>query len=146
MSPANQTVFLCAVDGSEGSRRAARYAADRARAESATLRLVHVIDWSPYEVMDVSQTMERHTERAHQIAASQKDVLDPLKTTLGDDLTIETKVDFGHPAEIITEMAAKGVTQVFCGRRGRSKLSAMLFGSVAGSLVQACPVPLTVVP
>jgi nucleotide-binding universal stress UspA family protein len=39
-----------------------------------------------------------------------------------------------------------GAAQIFIGRRGVSKIAALLFGSVAASLVQVSQVPVTVVP
>jgi nucleotide-binding universal stress UspA family protein len=39
-----------------------------------------------------------------------------------------------------------GAVQIFIGRRGLSRLEVLLFGSVAGTLVQMSPVPVTVVP
>ena len=140
------TVFMVGVDGSETAHRAAAYAAERARAEGATLRLVHVVEWSPYEIIDVSEAADRSAEREREIAEAQTKILDPLAAELGDGLTVETSVHHGHASETIARLAEDGVTQVFTGRRGRSKLSSLLFGSVAGALVQVCPVPLTVVP
>ncbi len=140
------TVFLAAVDGSESSGQAAAFAAMRAKAEGATLRLVHVVDWSPYEIIDVSEAAGRPGEREEEIAKAQQEILDPLVAKLSDGITIETEVHHGHPSETIARLAEQGVTQVFVGRRGRSKLKALIFGSVAGGLVQVCPVPLTVVP
>ncbi len=141
-----ETVFLVGVDGSDGAKRAAEFAAARARGEGATLRLVHVVDWSPYEIIDVSEAAMRHAEREKEIEAAQKEILDPLVKELCDGIKVETEVHHGHASETIARLAEKGVTQVFAGRRGRSKLTALLFGSVAGGLVQVCPVPLTVVP
>ena len=140
------TVFLAAVDGSEGAGHAAAFAAMRAKAEGATLRLVHVVDWSPYEIIDVSEAAARPGEREEEIAKAEKEILGPLVAKLSDGIKLETEVHHGHPSETIARLAEKGVTQVFVGRRGRSKLTALIFGSVAGGLVQMCPVPLTVVP
>jgi nucleotide-binding universal stress UspA family protein len=56
-------------------------------------------------------------------------------------------VRHGHPAQVLVDVAREvGAEQLYIGRRGVSTLSALLFGSVAGSLVQISPVPVTVVP
>jgi nucleotide-binding universal stress UspA family protein len=50
-------------------------------------------------------------------------------------------------AEVLCELAQeRGVAQIFSGRLGRGRFKSLLFGSVAGSLVQVSPVPVTVVP
>lgn len=141
------TTFLVAVDGSEGSRKAARFAAERARQEGARVVLVHVVDWSPYDVMTPDELAARHVEREEEIREARKRILEPLAAELRElGVEPELMVRHGHAAETICEVARElDATQVFAGRRGRSKLGALLFGSVSGSLVQICPVPLTVV-
>ena len=50
-------------------------------------------------------------------------------------------------AEVLSGLAGeKGACQIFIGRRGLSRVQSLLFGSVAGTLVQISPVPVTVVP
>ncbi len=142
-----KTTFLVAVDGSEGARRAARFAAERARAGSASLHLLHVIDWSPYEVLTPREIEGRHAEREKELQHVRETVLAPLSAEVGQGLDVTGEVRHGHPAETVCQVAGEiGAAQVFAGRRGRSKMKALLFGSVTGNLVQTCPVPLTVVP
>ena len=142
------TTFLVGVDGSAGSKRAAEYAAVRAAAEGAELLLLHVVDWSPYEVLTPEELESRPVDREEEIARARSEILQPLLDELTrDGLQLEGLVRHGHAAEMTCEVATdRNVDQVFCGRRGRSRLSALLFGSVSGGLVQACPVPVTVVP
>ena len=60
---------------------------------------------------------------------------------------VEGVVRHGHAAQVLSDLAGEtGADQIFIGRRGLSKLQALLFGSVAGSLVQISPVPVTVIP
>lgn len=142
-----KTTFLVAVDGSEGSRRAARFAADRARASGASLHLLHVISWSPYEVLTPREIEGRSAEREQELQEVRRTLLAPLSDEIGQGLEVTGEVRHGHPAEVVCQVAGEvGATQVFAGRRGRSKVKALLFGSVTGNLVQTCPVPLTVVP
>ena len=139
--------FLVASDGSDGAERAARFAAERARAEGAKLVLLHVVDWSPYEVLTPRDLETRHPQREREVQEAQEKILLPLAKAVGDGLEVERLVRHGHPAEKVCEVAEElSVTQVFSGRRGRTKLRSMLFGSVSGALVQSSPVPLTVVP
>jgi nucleotide-binding universal stress UspA family protein len=141
------TLFLVAVDGSEGSMRAARFAAARARAEGARLHLLHVIEWSPYAVLTPRELETRHIEREKEIARAHAEVLEPVAREVGAGLQIHAEARHGHPLELLCEVAQEvGATQLFSGRRGRSTLKTLLFGSIAGGLVQSCPVPFTVVP
>lgn len=140
------TIFLVAVDGSEGSKRAVRFAAERARAEGARLHLLHVVDWSPYEVLTPRELETRHVEREREVERARRDTLEPLAKEL-TGLEVTTDVRHGHVTETVGEVVKElGVTQVFSGRRGRSKVKSMLFGSVTAGLVQTCAVPFTVVP
>ena len=140
--------FLVGIDGSEGAKRAARYAAKRARSEGVVLILAHVVDWSPYEFLTPEELSERPVEHREEVDAAMAGILQPLADELaGDGLKIEMEVVHGHPSERICELAEeRKVDQVFTGRRGRTRVVALLFGSVSGSLVQICPVPITVVP
>ena len=142
------TTFLVGVDGSEGAQRAAEYAAKRARAEGARLILAQVVDWSPYEFLTPEELSERPVELREEIEEATTGILKPLEEAIGGaGLEIEMLVKHGHPAERLCELADElGVDQVFTGRRGRSRVTSLLFGSVSGALVQMCPAPITVVP
>jgi nucleotide-binding universal stress UspA family protein len=139
--------FLVGVDGSEGARRAAEFAAERARCEGARLLLVCVVEWSPFGTLTSAELAERHAQREKEIRTAESEVLAPLRAALGSELEIETLVRHGHVAEVLCDLAReRGVAQIFSGRLGRGRFEALLFGSVAGSLVQVAPVPVTVVP
>lgn len=61
--------------------------------------------------------------------------------------TLDTAVVEGRPAETIIEFAEEhDVDAIVMGSRGRSGVSRVLLGSVAGTVVQDSPVPVTVVP
>lgn len=61
--------------------------------------------------------------------------------------TLDTAVVEGRPAEAIVEFAEdRDVDAIVMGSRGRSGVSRVLLGSVAGTVVQNSPVPVTVVP
>ena len=142
------TTFLVGVDGSDGAQRAAEYGAKRARAEGARLILAHVVDWSPYEFLTPEELSERPVEHQEEIEEAMTGILRPLEEAIGGSgLEIETMVKHGHPAERLCDLADElAVDQLFTGRRGRSRVASLLFGSVSGALVQMCPVPITVVP
>jgi nucleotide-binding universal stress UspA family protein len=141
-------IFMVAVDGSDGSRRAADFAAERARQEGGALLLAHVVDWSPYDPVVPQEMGDRHLDRDAEIDSAQNHLLDPLVDGLASEgLEISCVVRHGHVAEALASLATeRRVTQIFTGRRGRSRLAALIFGSVASTLVQVSPVPVTVVP
>lgn len=141
-------MMLVGVDGSEASRRAATYAAARARASKARLVLAYVIEWSPYTFNTPEENEVRHKRREEEIERATTQVLDPWVAELrATGLEVDGVVRHGHAADVLSGLAGElGATQVFVGRRGQSRIAALLFGSVAGSLVQIAPVPVTVVP
>lgn len=140
--------FLVAVDGSAGSLRAAEYAAERAKASKAKLILAYIIEWSPYSFHTPEELAERHKRREEEIERAQSKVLGPVMKSVKDKgVDAETVVNHGSPSESLSELATeRNATQIFIGRKGESRMTALLFGSVAGSLVQTSPVPVTVVP
>lgn len=140
--------MLVGVDGSESGRRAADCAAARARAAGARLVVAFVIEWSPYTFNTPEENEQRHKRREEEIERARTHVLDPLVGELrASGLEVEGVVRHGNPAEVLGGLAQEhGAAQIFIGRRGMSRIAALLFGSVAGSLVQVAPVPVTVVP
>ena len=140
--------FLVGIDGSETGQRAADFAAARAKAAGANILVVYIIEWSPYTFNTPEENEERHKRREEEIDRARTQVLDPMVASLqGEGLQVEGIVRHGNAAEVLSGLAQeKGACQIFIGRRGLSKVKAMLFGSVAGTLVQISPVPVTVVP
>ena len=142
------TAFLVGVDGSETAQRAADYAAERAAAEGAELILAHVVPWSGFEIKTASELASRHADKEREIEIALTDMLRPLADELeGRGITVSCVVRHGQPSEALCDLAEeRRVSQVFAGRRGRSKFKTLVFGSVASALVQVSPVPVTVVP
>ncbi len=140
--------LLAGVDGSECCQRAVEFAADRARASGARLVVAFVIEWSPYTFNTPEENEVRHKRREEEIERARGQVLDPLVASLkASGIDAEGVIRHGHAAETLVTLAREyDAIQIFIGRRGQSKLNALLFGSVAGSLVQIAPVPVTVVP
>lgn len=140
--------YLVAVDGSGGSVRAAEFATERALASKANLVLAYVIEWSPYSFHTPDELAQRHKRREEEIERAQSTVLGPVAKSLKDKgVDVEVVVHHGHPSETLVDLAKKhGAAQIFIGRKGHSRIASLLFGSVAGSLVQTSPIPVTVVP
>jgi nucleotide-binding universal stress UspA family protein len=140
--------ILVALDGSDGSKRALGAAVAHAKLTSSDLVLAYVIDWSPYSFHTPQELEERHQRRESEIQRANDSVLTPEIAALeADGLNVETVVHHGKIAETLLELGEKhGVTQIYIGRRGESRIQAMIFGSVSAALVQTATVPVTVVP
>lgn len=139
---------LIAVDGSEGGGRALSYAVERAKLGGAKLIVTYVIEWSPYTFNTPEENAERHGRREQEITRATESVVNPAVAFIeGQGIECDAIVTHGAPAETLIKIANKhGVQQIVIGRRGQSGIKNLLFGSVAGNLVQTSPVPVVVVP
>lgn len=141
-------VLLVAYDDDDGGRRAVDYAATRAKAAGAKLLLVHVLQWSPYSFLTQEELATRHKAREQEIGRAREAVVEPMLKRLRDQgLEVEALLRHGNAPEVICDIAEeRKVSHIAVGRTGSSRLSDRLFGSVPSALVQAAPVPVTVVP
>ncbi len=141
-------VWLVAVDGSEGSGSAVRYAASHADDAGARIVLAHVIAWSQYEFLTPQELSERHAQKEMEIKRAKERILIPLATEVSEQgIEVTSIVKHGQPAKVLCKLAASHeASHVFIGKKGHNRLSEVLFGSVASNLIQICPVPVTVVP
>ncbi|WP_299348377.1 universal stress protein [uncultured Shimia sp.] len=139
---------LLAIDGSPGGERALSYAMERAKLGGAKLIVAYVIEWSQYSFNTPEENAERHKRREQEISRATDTIVQPAADKLNAaGIDCETIVTHGPPAETIIRLAEKhGVAQIVIGRRGQSGIKALLFGSVAGNLIQTSPVPVVVVP
>ena len=140
--------ILVALDGSDGSKRALNAAAQHAKLTSSDLVLAYVIDWSPYSFHTPQELEERHQRRESEIQRAHDSVLNPEIAALeAEGINVETVVHHGKIAETLLELGDQhGISQIYIGRRGESRMHAMIFGSVSAALVQTSSVPVTVVP
>lgn len=140
--------IVVGYDGSAAGRSALAFAVDLARARGAGIVLAHVLEWSPYSFLTPEEIEERHRRRREELERAETAVLSPVAAELrAAGLTVDTALRYGHIAETLCKIASdQNAAQIVVGRTGSSGLSARLFGSVAGSLAQAAPVPVTIVP
>lgn len=139
---------LLAIDGSAGGERALGYAMERAKLGGAKLIVAYVIEWSQYSFNTPEENAERHMRREQEITRATETIVDPAAKILrAAGVDCQTVVTHGPPAETLIKLANKyEVAQIVIGRRGQSGIKALLFGSVAGNLIQTSPVPVVVVP
>lgn len=140
--------YVVGLDGSEPAMRAARYAAEQASRSGSKLVLVHVIEWSGYQFMGPEEAAERNKMRDEEIASCQADILMPVIEELSIAAhDIDTVVRHGHAASTLMEIATEQNASHIClGRKGMSRLKALLFGSTAHAVAQLASVPVTIVP
>ncbi|MCP5071891.1 MAG: universal stress protein [Rhodobacteraceae bacterium] len=141
--------FVVGYDGSAASRRAVEFALARAEEGGASIVIAHVLEWSPYTFLTPEELAERHGRREQEMERAKSALLEPLLGALGNEKTanVETVIKYGHIADTLCKIAEdSGADQLVIGRQGGTALAARVFGSVAGSLAQAAPVPCTIVP
>ncbi|GAA1432224.1 hypothetical protein GCM10009616_21180 [Microlunatus lacustris] len=140
---ASWTYVLVGVDGSEGSQRALRWAAEEARQHQAALHVLST--WlAPAALVGVkydggwteSSSLQQLTRRLQ----------DDAVATLGDDhgLVVQQDVAEGHAAQRLVEASA-GADLVVVGSRGHGGFAGMLLGSVSQHVAAHAHCPVTVV-
>jgi nucleotide-binding universal stress UspA family protein len=135
--------ILVAVDGSEHSLRAVRYAAKRAKDLPCKVDLLHVekpvMAW---EVGPVSSIEDVADVRE----SGSKDVLDTGAGQFEQGTEVEKHTLTGEPAEAILDEATRlAVDEIIIGSRGLRPFGAALLGSVAYKILHEAKVPVVVV-
>ncbi|OIJ27623.1 universal stress protein [Nocardioides luteus] len=137
--------IMVAVDGGEGGRAAARYAAGRARRSGADLWLVHVVDLAiatgvfyPYGYSGLADQIREAGVTA--LAHAEKEAAE----IVGAEHVTSTLRDGGVVTELVH--AAAESTMVVLGDERHHGLSRIVTGSVSGRVASRAPVPVVVVP
>lgn len=134
--------LLVGVDGSEASVRAAKQAAELAKAWGAKVTILHVLapivlpgdaSWAPLDQMQAAE-LEQGQALVHEV-----------QRALGEVQTREL-VKVGPPAETIVEVAASlQDCLVVIASTGKGALKRLLLGSVSDRVVHLCPCPVLIV-
>ncbi|UWQ13673.1 universal stress protein [Aliiroseovarius sp. M344] len=140
--------IVVGYDGSDSSKATLDFAIGLAKAKGASIVIAHVLEWSPYSFLTPNELEERHKRRGEELARAESAVLAPVVKELANSgVEISTALKYGGIADTLCDIIkAEGATQVVVGRTGSSGLSSRIFGSVAGTLAQISPVPVTIVP
>lgn len=139
--------WVVGYDGSPSSQRAIAHAAKEAKTHGVRLLLAHVLEWSPYSFLTAEELAERHKRRGQELGRAREVVQPAVDKLKADGVDAACEVRYGHVGEMLCEIAAEaGATQIVVGRTGGSALANRLLGSLALTLVQAAPVPVTIVP
>ena len=140
--------IVVGYDGSESAHATLDFAVGLAKAQGASIVVAHVLEWSPYSFLTPKELEERHKRRGEELDRAEKAILGPVMKKLENSGVPVTKaLRYGGIADTLCDIVkAEGASQVVVGRTGNSGLSSRIFGSVAGSLAQISPVPVTIVP
>ena len=142
------STIVVGYDGSDSSKRAVDFAVKTAQAQGLALVVAHVLEWSPYSFLTPEEIEERHQRRGEELDRAETALIAPLMQSLSTSgIETRTVMKYGHIAEVLLKIArSEAASHIVIGRTGHSGLETRLFGSVAGSLAQAAPAPVTIVP
>lgn len=141
-------IILVGTDGSEGANRCIDFALQHAKNYGMAIELVHVIEWTPYS-FELPEALElRHKMRDSEIEMAEKQILQPVLDKYSDqDIKITSIVRHGDVSQVLCDLAeAHDVAHIVVGKKGRSRIEALLHGNVVARMVQMSPVPISVVP
>lgn len=140
--------IVVAFDGSDGAERALGFAISQARVLKSPLRLVAVVEWQLFGIQNPLELEAVEADVSKQIERYRTEVLGPrCDQLLADGIEASFHVATGPVVAALEQAAAGcGASQIVVGRRGGSRLSKLLLGSVSSALVQSATVAVTVVP
>jgi nucleotide-binding universal stress UspA family protein len=136
ITPDRQLRIMAAVDGSDSSERALRWATDLASATGGAIVLAHVIaPVGSIGAVETSETAAREMlgSAAEMVAAAGVDV--------------STVVGYGDPRRELERIAVEhDVDLIAVGPRGLGGFAKLVVGTVAGHLTEYADVPVAVIP
>ncbi|RJL01908.1 universal stress protein [Paracoccus aestuarii] len=140
--------IVVGFDGSDASMRALDLAIANARGQGDHLLIAHVLEWSPYSFLTPSEVEERHRRRTEELQRAEAAILTPVVARVEKaGIAVSTTLRYGHIAETLCRIARdEKAEMIFIGRMGDSGFASRIFGSVAATLAQVAPVPVTIVP
>jgi nucleotide-binding universal stress UspA family protein len=139
--------IVVATDGSDGSGRALKVAAELAKAVAATLSIMTVSGARPVQ----------EQKQVTRVEGGLADAADALERRILSDAeqearsagvaSLKTNLAWGDPAQAIIEcVLEKEADALVVGRRGRGQLAGLLLGSVSQKLASLAPCVVIVVP
>ncbi|MGD7001600.1 universal stress protein [Corynebacterium halotolerans] len=139
-----QDIIIVAVDGSEPSRAAVRWAANTADKRGVPLRVVTSFTWPP---VLYNEGLMPSRELFYDFEAAAKEITAEaraLATEVAAGLEIEETVVEGHPVDVLNGMSGDA-TMIVMGTRGRGGVPGMVLGSVSAAAVRHADCPVVVV-
>ena len=138
--------ILAAIDGSETSRKAGRFAADLARQTGAKLTLLLVLEPpAVFSIAPLDAYAVAKNRMAPETVAAARQALAQIEHDLPAKQA-ETAVEIGRAADTILDRAASlAVDHIVVGARGHGAGTRWLLGSVSDRVIHHAQCPVTVV-
>jgi nucleotide-binding universal stress UspA family protein len=139
--------IMVAYDFSDYSKEALLFAAELADELKSDLMIVNVINQRDVEAVRRAEIESISFSADQFIKDRKKDRMDQIhqiiKEVSAERLPVEVKIKTGVPfRELIQAAKDSGVDLVVMGRKGRSNIAGILFGTTAEKMFRHCPVPL----
>lgn len=132
--------IVVGVDGSEGGRRALRWAVQEAGYRSGTVQAIAAWSW---DGLDLPSHAATRPEEEHQRATEQ---LEREIESLGPvEVVVASAAVEGLPAEVLAE-AARDADLLVLGSHGHGRLRHSVLGSVTDACVRRATCPVVVLP
>jgi nucleotide-binding universal stress UspA family protein len=134
--------IVVGVDGSEGSARALRWAADEAALRGARLEVIHTYEAAGhlYSVGSATQA-ERLVNAAYEAA---RELVDGMAITVEDVEVLPRAIESLNPAETLID-ESRGATMLVVSSRGRGTFRSLLLGSVSQQCAQHAECPVVII-
>lgn len=145
----SKSTIIVGLDGGEAGNRALAFATSQAKLiGDCTLKLVYVIEWSPFSFQTSEENEQRHKRREEELSMARERIVDPaVKKAADEGVTVDGIVKHGDVADILDDLGKKhGAQQIVVGRVGLRGLKERMFGGVTGRLAVASRVPVTIIP
>ena len=137
--------ILVPLDFSDGSIAAERRAEELARVLNAQLVLLHVVDDTPFMLVDGGGYMPVSALQQYE-AVSQQKLENCVRDAERSGVSVRGKLLHGRPDQAILKAAKEmGSDLIVMGTHGRRGLSHFLLGSVAERVVRTSDVPVMTV-
>ncbi|AYJ33459.1 universal stress protein [Corynebacterium xerosis] len=139
-----QDIIVCAVDGSDASKTAAKWAANTAVKRGIPLRLV-----SSYSMPQFlyAEGMVPPQELYEDLEAETLEKIEEAKKVAVDfvpDVDVSHQIEEGSPIDMLLDLSEQ-CTMIVMGSRGLGGLSGMVMGSVSAAVVSHASCPVVVV-
>ncbi|WP_373047824.1 universal stress protein [Vulgatibacter sp.] len=138
--------ILVAVDGSEGSRRAAGFARELAGATGARITLLHVLEPIPMVNVGFAEFYGvAHRQPTDEEMAKLREAIREQAEGFPRD-RVEVIIEYGNPADtIVAQAAERNADLIVMGARGMGPVGRFFVGSVSDRVVHHAGRSVTVV-